>query len=158
MKKYKIILFVLVTSFLITGNVLQIVLSPSEKFEEASLDKREMQFLYREDDNLFFMNPKTFEQIEIESKNMGEEIDFLKEGNNYNVLFWDEKALSIEIPPKVVLKVINCDPGVKGNSAANMYKSASLEGEIKVRVPLFINQGDNIRVDTINRKYVERAK
>jgi elongation factor P len=143
---------------LISGNILQITLSPSDKFKEGDLDKIKMQYLYSEGQTLFFMNPKSFEQVEISAKKMDNDIDFLHEGENYNVFFWEEKALSIEIPPKVVMEIIECDPGVKGNSAANMYKSAMLIGGIKVKVPLFINKGEKIRVDTINRKYVERAK
>ncbi|NMB56705.1 elongation factor P [Candidatus Beckwithbacteria bacterium] len=142
---------------LVSDNVIPLVFSPTDRFEEANLTKKKMQFLYREEDTLNFMNPETYEQVELNAKEMGEEIEFLKDGEEYNILYWDEKALSVEIPPKVVLQVIECDPGVKGNSAANMYKAAVVEGGIRIKVPLFIEQGENIRIDTINRKYVERA-
>lgn len=143
---------------LLSNNVLPIVFNPTEKFEEANLSKKEMQYLYKEDDTLYFMDPVSYEQIEIAKDTLGEEIDFIQDGVTYNVFYWDDKAIGVEIPPKVAVEVIDCDPGVKGNSAANMYKSAVVTGNIKVRVPLFINKGERIKVDTINRKYVERAK
>lgn len=143
---------------LLTGNVLPVVFSPSERFEEANLTKKPMQFLYREGDVLNFMNPVTYEQIELSKSELGEESDFLQDGETYNVLYWDEKPINIEIPPKIDVTVLECDPGVKGNSAANMFKSAVVTGGIGVKVPLFIKQGEKIRIDTIDRKYVERAK
>ncbi len=143
---------------LLTGNVLPVVFSPSDRFEEANLTKKSMQYLYREGNTLYFMDPVTYEQIELNAEDMGEEIVFLQDGETYNVVVWDEKPLNIEIPPKVTVEVIECDPGVKGNSAANMYKSAVVTGGIRIKVPLFINQGEKIRVDTIDHKYVERAK
>ena len=143
---------------LLSSNVIQVVFSPSDRFEEADLLKKTMQFLYREGETLYFMDQQTYEQIEINVGDMGEEIAFLQDGESYEALLWDEKPINILVPPKVDVEVIDCDPGVKGNSAANMYKSAVVTGGIKVRVPLFIKQGEKIRVDTVNRKYVERAK
>lgn len=143
---------------LISGNVIPLGLKPSDNFEAADLVKKEMQFLYREEDTLFFMDPISYEQVEIEAQKMDEDIEFMQDGESYPVLFWGDMALSIEIPPKVTVEVLECDPGVKGNSAANMYKSAMVTGKIRVKVPLFIEQGEKIKVDTINKKYVERAK
>ena len=88
---------------------------------------------------------------------LGDDVLFLKEGELASILFWDDKPLQAEIPPKVVLKVAETDPGVKGNSATNMFKSAVMENGITVKVPLFINTGDEIRVDTRTSEYVERA-
>jgi elongation factor P len=143
---------------LVSGNVISVVFAPSERFEEADLAKKPMQYLYREGDTLYFMNPDTYEQMELLASEMGEETDFLKDGETFEVLFWEDKPLSIIIPPKVDVEVLECDPGVKGNSAANMYKSAVVTGNIRVKVPLFIEQGEMIRIDTVERKYVERAK
>lgn len=142
---------------LISGVTKPFVVSPSAKFEEANLMKKPMQFLYREGDDLIFMNPVTYEQFELSSE-INEASVFLKDGETYDVLFWDEKALDILVPPKVVVEVIECDPGVKGNSAANMYKAAMVTGKVRIKVPLFIEKGENIRVDTVGLKYVERAK
>ena len=143
---------------LISGSVLPVTMSPNERFEQADLKKKKMQFLYREGKELFFMDMKNYEQTEINENVIGDEADFLQDGKDYELIFWDEKPLSIEIPPKIVVEVIECAPGVKGNSAANMYKSAKVTGNISVKVPLFVEQGEKIRIDTVNRKYVERAK
>lgn len=143
---------------LIKGDVLQVVFSPDERFEEADLAKKKMQYLYKEDENYIFMDPISYNQVELNKETMGDDSDFLKDGETYDLLYWGEKPLSIMIPPKIDVEVLECDPGVKGNSAANMYKSAVVTGNIQVRVPLFINQGEKIKIDTVNREYVERAK
>ncbi len=142
---------------LISGNVIPFVVSPSAKFEEASLTKKSMQYLYKDGDNLIFMNPTTFEQFELD-QNINTATVFLKDGENYDILYWDEKALDVIVPPKVDVEILECDPGVKGNSAANMYKNAKILGGINIKVPLFIEKGEMIRVDTVGMKYVERAK
>jgi elongation factor P len=141
---------------LVSGSTVPMTCSPSARFEEANLMKKQMQFLYKDGDELMFMDPVSFEQFGIGS-DINEATVFMKDGESYDVLFWDEKALDILVPPKVDVEVVECDPGVKGNSAANMYKSATVEGGIRVKVPLFINQGERIRVDTVGRKYVSRS-
>jgi elongation factor P len=103
------------------------------------------------------MDPNTFEQVEIPVDLAKTELNFIKEGDTADVLFWEEAPLSVEIPPKVTLKVTDTVPGVKGNSATNLYKPATLENGLKLRVPLFIKEGDKIRVDTKSGEYVERA-
>jgi len=104
------------------------------------------------------MDPSNFEQVEVGKNIIADELPFIKEGQDVNVLFWEDKALSIDIPPKVRMRVEETAPGVKGNSASNVYKSAKLENELSVKVPLFINQGDSVIVDTRTGDYVERAK
>lgn len=118
--------------------------------------KRRLQYLYGAD-NAVFMDPKTYEQIEISRDVLGREMAFLKEGENVDVLFWEDKALGIELAPKVTLTVVEADPGIKGNSASNFYKPAKLENGLTVKVPLFIKVGDEVRVDTRTGEYVERA-
>lgn len=118
--------------------------------------KRKLQYLY-EADNAVFMDPKTYEQVEIEKKTLGSDLGYLKEGQQVDVLFWDEKPLGIELPPNVTLAIAETDPGVKGNSASNFYKSAKLENGLMVKVPLFIKVGEKVRVDTRTGQYVERA-
>ena len=104
------------------------------------------------------MDPKPYEQVEIPLSILAEQAAFLKEGESVDVLFWDEKALSLELPPKITLKVVESDPGVKGNSATNIYKPAVLENGLNLKVPLFIKVGDQIKVDTRTGEYLERAK
>jgi len=131
--------------------------SSNAAVDEANTYKRKLQYLYKDNANVTFMDPKTFEQVEIPVSVLSEQLPFIKEGETIDVLFWDEKALSVDLPPKVTLAVIQTDPGVKGNSAANIYKPAILENGMQVKVPLFIKQGEKIRVDTRTGDYLERA-
>ena len=140
------------------GGVTEISYSSNATVEEANMTKRKLQYLYKDTGSAVFMDPKSFEQIEVALETVGEQIKFIKEGEVVDVLFWEEKALSAELAPKVELKVIEADPGVKGNSATNIYKPAVLENGLKIKVPLFINPGDKIRVDTRTGEYLERAK
>lgn len=141
-----------------SGGTEEISYQSNASVEEANTGKRKLQYLYKDALTAYFMDPKSFEQIEIPIKVLGEQMLFVKEGAETTVLFWDDKALSIDIPPKVVLTVKETDPGVKGNSASNFLKSATLENGLKVKVPLFINAGEKIRVDTRTWDYIERAK
>jgi elongation factor P len=141
-----------------TGGVEEKTFSSNVSVDESNTYKKMLQYLYKDATNAFFMDMKTFEQIEIPISVLGDSMLFLKEGENANVLFWDEKALSIELPPKVILAVAECDPGVKGNSATNLYKPATLENGLNIKVPLFIKVGEKIVVDTRDSSYIERAK
>lgn len=127
------------------------------KVENISTLKKSLQYLYKDDKSAIFMDPKTYGQVEIPLKLIEEELKFIKEGENADILFWEERALSVEIPPKVNLKVINTAPGIKGNSASNMYKPATLENNLQLKVPLFIKIGDKVRIDTRTGEYVERV-
>ncbi len=149
-----------------SGGTEEISYQSNASVEDANTYKRKLQYLYKDGANAYFMDPRTFEQIEIPLKVLGDQVLFIKEGAESTVFFWsldsardkDDKVLSVEIPPKVVLEVRETDPGVKGNSATNIYKPAILENGMKVKVPLFINIGDKIRVDTRTSEYIERAK
>jgi len=141
-----------------TGSVDNFSFSAELTFDEADTQKRKLQYLYADKLVVVFMDPKTFEQVEIPLAVLGSQIKFAKEGETIDVLFWEDKALSVELQPKVTLKVAQTDPGVKGNSTSNMYKPAILENGLELKVPLFIKIGDLIRVDTRNGSYVERAK
>jgi elongation factor P len=141
-----------------TGGVEDKTYSSNVKVEDIRTIKRRLQFLYIDGDSVVFMDPKSYDQVEISSSVIEDELPFIKEGGQVDVLFWEEKALSVDIPPKVELKVAETAPGVKGNSASNVYKTAKLENGLSVKVPLFIREGDKIRVDTRTSEYVERAK
>ena len=140
-----------------TGAMSELSLSPTNKFDEISTQKKRMQYLYNDGEVATFMDPKTYEQSEIGMTVLGDSISFIKEGSEVDVLFWEEKALSIDIPPKVTLKVVEAAPGVKGNTASNIYKPAILENGLSVKVPLFIKEGEKVRVDTRTSEYVERV-
>ena len=141
-----------------TGGIEEKTMSSNVKVDEINTFKRKLQYLYSDDLKAIFMDPKTYDQVEISKNIIEDELTYIKEGNEATVQFWDEKPLSIEIPPKVSLKVSDTPPGVKGNSASNVYKQAKLENGMSLKVPLFINNGDSVVIDTRTGEYVERAK
>lgn len=141
---------------LLNGSVLEKSYINGANVKDIFLESRTLQFLYKDGDSAHFMDPRTYDQIDIPIKNLtGHE--YLLEGENAIVQMHDGKALSLQLPPKVTLKVVDTAPGVKGNSASNVYKDAVLENGIKVRVPLFINEGDRVVVDTRDGSYTKRA-
>lgn len=140
-----------------SGSVEDKSYSSNVKVDNLATSKRNLQYLYTVEPSAMFMDPNTYDQVEIPTSAIKDELPYIKEGETATILFWGEKPLSIEIPPKVTLTVSETDPGVKGNSASNMYKSAVLENGVTTRVPLFINKGEKIRVDTRTGEYVERV-
>jgi elongation factor P len=143
---------------LLTGAVVDDSYSSNIKVEPVTTTKRRLQYLFSDGSTVTLMDPTSFEQVEIPHKVVADQLAYIKEGDSVDVLFWDERVLSIDLPPKVTLTVTDTAPGVKGNSAANLYKQATLENGLSVRVPLFINAGEKVRVDTRTGEYVERAK
>jgi elongation factor P len=149
-----------------TGSIEEKGFSSNISFEEVYTQKRKLQFLYKDTSMAVFMDPQTYEQVEIPLTILKDQLLFLKEGESADVLFWsfgsaqdkDDRVLSIELPPKIVLTVTQTDPGVKGNSATNIYKPAVLENGLKIKVPLFIKEGEKVRVDTRTGEYIERVK
>jgi len=142
---------------LLSGSIEEKTFSSNVKVESINTFKKRLQFLYSDGANVTFMDPTSYEQVEVPQQVIAEELPYIREGENVDVFFWDDKALSVDIPPKVVLKIIETAPGVKGNSASNMYKSAKLENGLQLKVPLFIKEGETIRVDTRTGEYVERV-
>lgn len=139
-----------------TGSIVEKSYINGANVDDIRLDNQEMQFLYKDSENASFMDPRTFEQKEVTLTNIpGHE--FLVEGNNYTLQFHENLPLGIILPPKVTLKVSDTAPNAKGNSASNVYKDATLENGMKVRVPLFIEVGDSVVVDTRDKSYTKRA-
>lgn len=132
--------------------------SSNLSFERIELLKKKLQYLYKDGKVATFMNPTSYDQVEVPLSILGSDIFYIKEGEEVNILFWNDRAMSVDLPPKVTLEVVDCDPGVKGNSASNFLKSAKLENGLDVKVPLFIEVGEKIKVDTRSGEYVERAK
>ena len=139
-----------------TGSVTEKSFINGAKVQDVQVLKKEMQYLYKNDVSAYFMNPQTFEQTEIPLSILPEHA-FLKEGEVYSVSFNETEALSVIVPPKAILRVTDTAPGVKGNSASNVFKDAELENGLSIKVPLFINVGDTVRVDTRSGAYTERA-
>ncbi len=142
-----------------TGRVIDNTFSAGHKIETIRVETSKYQFLYSDGEYLHFMNNEDFNQITIDLKLL-ENSDFLKEGEILNISINSENQvpLSVDMPANVVLKVIETEPGVKGNTATNALKPAKVETGAKVNVPLFINEGDNIKIDTSKGTYLERIQ
>ncbi|MFH1833277.1 MAG: elongation factor P [Candidatus Levyibacteriota bacterium] len=126
------------------------------KVSEVFLVKKDYQYLYKDDESVYFMNPQTFEQIVI-ALNKIPEHKFLKEGESCSISFLENEPLSISLAPKMDFTVSDTGPSIRGNSATNIYKDAILENGLKTRVPLFIKIGDKVRIDTRTGEYSERV-
>lgn len=126
------------------------------RVDEVMVSKKDMQYLYRDEDFVYFMDPKTYEQVNIPLKIVPDYL-YLKDGETFTVSIMEGEPLSVLLPPKMVFKVAETAPGIKGNSATNVFKEAILENGIKTKVPLFINTGESIRVDTRTGAYCEKA-
>lgn len=140
-----------------TGSVTEKSFINTAKVNDIQVIKKDLQFLYKDAENAYFMNPQSYEQISISLPIITEHV-FLKEGESYSISFSGDEALSVIVPPKVKLEVIETGPAVKGNSATNVFKDATLENDFKVKVPLFINIGDSVLVDTRTGAYTQRAE
>ncbi len=126
------------------------------KVNNVQVLKKDLQYLYKDDQYAYFMNPETYDQIQVDLVKVPDH-PYLKEGDTFNISFLGEEPLTVTIPPKMVFKVIDTAPGIKGNSATNVFKDATLENGIKTKVPLFINIGESIRIDTRTGSYSEKA-
>lgn len=127
------------------------------RVQDIAILKKDLQFLYKDSDNLYFMDPLTFEQISISVMRFAYEYQYLKEGENFSFSFFNDEPLSLNLPPKMELKITETGPSIRGNSATNIYKDAVLENGIKTKVPLFIKVGDKIRIDTRTGEYSEKV-
>lgn len=119
--------------------------------------KRDVQYLYKDGESAYFMDPSSFEQITVPLSLIGTDTAYLKEGESFNVSFLDKEALALNLPPKMDFIIADADPGVKGNSASNIYKDATLDNGLKTRVPLFIKIGDRVRIDTRTGEYSQKV-
>ncbi|HVA66034.1 MAG TPA: elongation factor P [Elusimicrobiota bacterium] len=142
---------------LATGGMVERSYPSGAKFREVPVTKREKTYIYDEGANAVFMDVETYEQVAYPKERLGAQAKFLQENMQVLGVYVDEKLTGIEIPPNVVLLVTSTVPGVKGDSVSNMVKPATLETGLEVQVPLFIKEGDRIRVDTRTSSYVERA-
>lgn len=144
---------------LTTGKVIDNTFPAGHKIDVVRVERRVYQFLYKTGDDFNFMNTETYEQVMIPGKTI-DNGDLLKDGENVEILFHAEKEtpLTIDLPQYVTLAVTYTEPGVKGNTATNATKPATVESGAEVKVPIFINEGDLLKIDTATRAYVERAK
>ncbi len=144
---------------LTTGKVIDNTFPAGHKIDVVRVERRTYQFLYKEGDDFNFMNTETYEQVMIEGK-MIDNGDLLKDGQNVEILFHSENEtpLTIDLPQYITLEITYTEPGVKGNTATNASKPATTETGAEIKVPMFINEGDLIKIDTSTRGYVERVK
>ena len=139
------------------GAVLDRTFRADEKVKVASIDKREMQFLYREGTDYVFMDNETYDQIHVAPASMGESINFLKEGDTAVLPMYKEEIVGVDLPAAVELNITETEPGVQGDRVSGARKPATLETGLVVQVPLFVEPGDRIKVDTRSGEYLTRA-
>ncbi|OCN04229.1 elongation factor P [Erysipelotrichaceae bacterium MTC7] len=140
-----------------TGAITELSFNSSDKVEPAHIDKREMQYLYDDGENLILMDNESYEQVELPKSNVEWEINFLKENDNVVITMFESEILGVVLPDKVALKIVESEPAVKGDTATNAQKNAVLETGYSIRVPLFIDQDEIILVSTSDGKYAGRA-
>jgi elongation factor P len=139
-----------------TGSSIERTFKSGERFKEMSLIRKPKQYLYKENDSFIFMDTETFDQIPVSAETVGDAARFLVENMECQALYLEEEFLGVDLPASVTLKVASTVPGIKGDSVSNMVKPATLENGIEVNVPLFVKEGDSIRVDTRTSEYLER--
>jgi elongation factor P len=140
----------------LTGRLQDITFRSGEKVGKPDLEVREMQYLYREDDDLVFMDMTSYEQLHVKEEVTDGKFGYLKESQLVQVLLYKGDPLDIELPPSLVLEVRDTDPGAKGDTVSNVTKPATLETGIVIQVPIFVNIGDRVKVDTRSASYLGR--
>lgn len=140
-----------------TGSVIETAYRPEDKFKEVDIEKRPHNYLYTEGDMIYFMDAETYEQIAVPAEKMGHQKNYLTDNMSATGLFINGQLFAMQLPIKVDMKVVSTVPGVKGDTVSNLTKPAILESGLEIKVPLFINEGDKIRIDTRTDTYVERV-
>ena len=142
---------------LVTGAVTEETFRPEEKFGRARVERDEAQFLYRDGDNYVVMDTANYEQFPVAPATLGDAVNYLKENDTLFLLRYDGRVLGVELPTAMELEVSHTEPGFKGDTANAAFKPATLETGLVIDVPLFVNAGDRVRVDTRTARYIERA-
>ena len=140
-----------------TGAVIDRTYRADEKLEQAIIDKREMQYLYREGDHFVMMDNSSYDQLHVEETTMGEAGNFMKEGDNVIAQMYKDEVVGLDLPAAVELEVAATEPGVQGDRVSGARKPATLETGLVVQVPLFVNTGDRVKVDTRSGEYLTRV-
>ncbi|MCX7641935.1 MAG: elongation factor P [Elusimicrobiales bacterium] len=139
-----------------TGAIIETSYRPEDKFDEVTVEKRPKIFMYKDSDYAYFMDSSTYEQVSVELKKLGEQANLLIENMELEGLYLNDKFYTVLFPSSVVLEVVETVPGVKGDSVSNVMKPAKLSSGIEVKVPLFVDIGDKVKIDTRTLEYVER--
>lgn len=143
---------------LITGNVIERTFKSDEKIKQPDFEEKEMQYLYSDADTFYFMDNETYEQVEIPSSDIGSQADFMPDNINVNVLLFNQRPVGVELPNFVELEITETDPGLKGDTVSGGSKPATVSTGGTVNVPLFLNIGDVIKIDTRDGTYMERVR
>ena len=141
---------------ILNGRVLDNTFRSGEKVDRPNLESRDMQFLYHEGEQLVFMDMTTYDQMHMDAEATDGKANYLKDGQECRVLLYNEKPLDIEIPASLVLEVTETEPGAKGDTVSNVTKPATLETGVDIQVPIFVNIGDRVKVDTRTNGYLGR--
>ncbi len=141
-----------------TGATTEKTFISGARVEEADLDEKKGQFLYKDEREATFMDPSSYDQFAVSLSVLSGQEKFLKEGENYTLNTFQGQVLGVEMPRTTVLKVVDAPPGVRGNTVSNVYKDVTLENSVVAKVPLFINEGDSVKIDTRSGEYIERVK
>lgn len=145
------------TKNVITGSVVETSYNPTAKFPQAFIERKDVTYSYEDGDLYHFMDNETYDDIPVNASDVPENFKFCKENELCKLLSYKGKVFSVEIPNFIELEVTQTEPGVKGNTATNTLKPATVETGAEIRVPLFINEGDHIRIDTRTGEYMERV-
>jgi elongation factor P len=140
-----------------SGAVIERTYRSDERLEQAMIDKRDMQYLYRDGDDYIFMDQSTFDQVPVSSKTLGDAANFLKETGKAMLMLHDDEIIGIELPASVELEIAETEPGIQGDRVSGARKSATLETGFVVQVPLFIGPGEMVKIDTRTGDYITRA-
>ncbi|MCJ7492762.1 MAG: elongation factor P [Deltaproteobacteria bacterium] len=143
---------------LVSGNVIDPTFRSGDRVDKPDLEEREMQFLYEAGGEFHFMETQTFEQLFLTADQLGGSKDFLKENIVIKALFHNKRPIGIEVPMFVELKIVKSEPGIRGDTATGVTKPATLESGAVIQVPLFVEEGDVVRIDTRTREYITRVK
>lgn len=141
----------------VSGKIVDYTFKSNESVEVVDVEVNEMQYLYKDDEYLYFMDPRTYAQYQLRRDVVGEVSEFLKDGENYYVYMYEDQAINMRPPQSVVFTVQHADEAVKGDTTGNAKKPATLENGVEVMVPLFIKSGDKIKVNPETGEYVERV-
>ncbi len=141
----------------ITGAVVEKSFNPTDKFENAFIERKEYEYLYNDGELYYFMDTETYEQIPLDATKLGDNFKFVKENDLVKLMSYKGNVFSVEPPMFVVLEVTETEPGVRGDTATNVTKPATLETGAVIKVPIFINEGEKVKIDTRTGEYMERA-
>jgi len=143
---------------LLSGNVLEVTFKSGEKIKQPDFEERVMEYLYKDSDNCFFMDIQTYEQVAVEKDTLGEQVLFMPENIQIKVLIFNNNPVGVELPNFIDAAIIKTSPGLKGDTVGGATKDALLDTGAKIQVPLFISEGDVVRVDTRQGIYMERVR